>query len=169
MAGESSIKTILRSLQSSLSTMEKNVGKFQNLADIGITTDPKTGQLNFNESKTKQALQEDYDSVAGVFVESDFNQGLGARMATTLKQLKDPMSGPIRSKMKSLDAIIKNQDQDIERRERMLEQKQENIRRKFTSLDNKIAGLKSQGDFLAARLGGGGGGGGAPGGGGAGG
>ena len=78
-------------------------------------------------------------------------------MGERLKGLRDPQSGIIKSRLRGLDNIIKNQDQDIERKERQMEKKEEEIRRRFTALEGQLAGLKNQGNFLAQKLGGPGG------------
>lgn len=166
LAGDSSLKTILRQLQSQLIDVTRISGKYNNLSDIGITTEPKTGILQMDESKVKQALAEDYESVARLFIRAnDGTPGVADRISQALKGLKDPQAGVLKSRLRGLENIIKNQDQDIERRERTMEQRQESVRQRFINLGNKMAGLQSQGAFLAQRLGGAQGGGGGGGGG----
>ncbi len=158
LAGDSSLKTILRSLQSAIIDPTNNRGKYNNLADIGITTDPKSGQLNINESKVRQSLAENYDGVANLFVRAHNGIGIADRLGEKIKNFKDPVGGVLKSKTRSLEQVIKNQDNDIERKERQLEQKEEMIRKRFTNLESQLAGMKSQGDFLQAKFGSGGGG-----------
>jgi len=160
LAADGSIKTVLRSLQSSLVQMPKNSGKFNTLADVGITTNPKTGALTMDESKVRQSLAEDYLGVSRIFTRNRDSSGVADRMAAQLKGIRDPAVGVIKSRMRGLDNVIKNQDQEIERKEGQMKNKEESIRRRFSSLDSQLAGLKSQGDFLSQRFGAQGGGGG---------
>jgi flagellar hook-associated protein 2 len=156
LAADGSIKSVLRQIQGAIYNSPKADGKFRTLADVGITTDPKTGQLSMDESKVRQSLAEDYDGVAGLFIRSPGFAGLGERMSGILRQLRDPGSGMIRSRLRGLDSVIRNQDDDIARRERQFEQKEASIRRRFTALEGQMASMKSQGSFLAQKLGSGG-------------
>jgi flagellar hook-associated protein 2 len=157
LAGEQSLSAVLRGVQSVIGNNQIHGGKFQTLADVGITTDPKTGNLKMDEAKVKNSLTEDYEGVAKLFIRGRDGLGIAEAMASKLKQLRDPGSGAVKSRMRALDNIIKSQDKDIERRERDAEQKGESIRRRFAALDGQIANMKSQGGILAQRMGGGGG------------
>ena len=152
LSGDSGIKMIMRRLQSSLYGMANGGGKYGSLADIGITTDAKTGLLNMDKSKVEAALTEDYEGVAKLFIIGPQGEGIGGRLAGSLKDLRDPGSGVFRTKLKGYDRIIENQNKDIERHERLLQQKEDTIRRRFTSLGSRLSDLQSQGDFLKARL-----------------
>jgi flagellar hook-associated protein 2 len=157
LAGEQSLSAVLRGVQSVVGSNRTNGTKFQTLADIGITTDPKTGNLKMDDAKVKASLAEDYEGVSRLFIRGRDGQGLADSMAAKLKQLRDPGSGAVKSRMRALDNIIKSQDEDISRRERDAETKGESIRRRFAALDGQIANMKSQGGILSARMGGGGG------------
>ncbi|MCX6125402.1 MAG: flagellar filament capping protein FliD [Proteobacteria bacterium] len=156
LSGDSSVKTVMRGLQTTLGGTKTNAGKFQTLSDIGITTDPKSGNLKLDEAKVKSALTEDYEGVSKLFVRGKEATGLADSMATKLKQLRDPTSGAVKSRTKALDNIIKSQDGDIERRERGAVQKEEGIRRRFASLEGQIANLQAQGSVFSGMSKGGG-------------
>jgi flagellar hook-associated protein 2 len=157
LSGDGTIKSVMRGLQTSLMDSKNPGGKFGTLADIGITTDPKTGNLKMDDAKVKQALTEDYEGVAKLFIRGKGGGGLSDALATKVKAFQDPASGVVRSRLRGLDNTIKTQDEGIERRERMLASKEESIRRRFAALEGQMANLQSQGGILAARLGGGGG------------
>lgn len=152
LAGESSLKTVMRGLQTAIGDNRKKDGKYQTLADIGITTDPKTGNLKLDEAKVKQALTEDYEGVARLFIRGREAAGLADTMAAKLKQFRDPASGAIKARTRALDNIIKSQDEDIERRERTLTQKEEGIRRRFSALEGQIANLQTQGSMFQGKM-----------------
>jgi flagellar hook-associated protein 2 len=154
LAGDSSIKTIMRRLQGVVGQGVDTGGKFQTLGEIGITTNPKTGVLEYSESKVKQALAEDYDSVAKLFIRAKGSVGVAAKMAENIRDLRDPRAGVLKSRMRALDRIIENQDEQIADKERILQQRTESIKRRFTALESQLSGLKAQGDFLAQRFGG---------------
>ena len=122
------------------------------MGEIGITTDPKTGTLEYNEAKVRQALSEDYNSVAALFVQKRQSVGVAARLARAVKDLRDPQGGVLKTKVRTLDKIIENQDREIENKQRAMEKKEEAIKRRFSSLESQLSGLKAQGDFLAQRF-----------------
>ena len=153
LSGDSSTRTVMRRLQSSIVGAVSTGGKWSTLGEIGITTDPKTGKLDINEAKVNQSLAEDYESVADLFIQQRGAVGVAARLATAIKGLRDPQGGVLKSKMQTLDKIIENQDKEIELKERQLEKKEESIKRRFTSLESQLSGLKAQGDFLAQKFG----------------
>lgn len=158
LAGDSATRTVLRRLQGAVVQSVNTGGKYSTLGEIGITTDPKTGSLNYSEAKVKQALAEDYDSVAALFVQKRQSVGVAARLATAVRDLRDPQGGALRAKLKTLDKIIENQDREIEQKQRTMAKKEEAIKRRFSSLESRLSGLKAQGDFLAQRFAAGGGG-----------
>ena len=152
LSGDGSIKSIMRRLQGAVVQSLNTGGKYSTLAEIGITTNPKTGELDYNESKVRQSLAEDYDSVAKLFIRSRTNLGVAARLSDSIRDLRDPSFGVLKTRMRGIDRIIENQDEEIARKERTLGQREEAIRRRFSSLESQLSGLKAQGDFLRQRF-----------------
>ena len=153
LAGDGAVRQVMRGLQTALFGNSQSESKFQTLADCGITTNPKSGELNMDEPKVRGALADDYDGVADVFIRSRLGVGVADRIAEQLRSYRDPESGVIRSRLRGLDRIIENQDQGIQRRERQLADKEESIKRRFSSLEGQMANLQQQGNFLAQRFG----------------
>ena len=156
LSGDSSIKLVMRQLQSALVALPKGGERFNTLTEIGISTNPKTGTLDFNESKVREALTEDYDSVANLFIRTSRSVGVAEALAQKLKNFRDPGFGAMKSRIRALDKIIDGHDKEIERRERQLESKEASIRRRFTALETTLSSLQGQSNFLKARFGGGG-------------
>ncbi len=156
LAGNNSVRSVMRSLQGNLSQLSSSSSKFRILADLGIVTDSKSGKLNFDDAKVRAALAEDYEGVANIFIRSEQGEGIAERMAQSVKRLRDPGAGPIKSRIRGLESVLKNSDKDIERKERVAESKEESIRKRFTALEGQMSKLNSQGSYLAARFGGGG-------------
>lgn len=152
LSGDSTIKSVLRQLQSTIGGLPIGGRKYNTIADIGITTNPKSGELLLDETKVRQSLTDDYDAVAALFIRNGDSAGLAESMAERLKNLRDPGFGMVKSKLRGLQQVIDNQDQDIERRERQLDQSEQNIRHRFTALEGTLSGLRGQSDFLKARM-----------------
>ena len=151
MSKDSTLKQLQRSLQSAL--QYQGSGKYRNLAQVGITTDPKTGSLKIDATKVKQALSEDYEGVAELFVQSDRGAGFGARMSDTVRNAQNQQFGVLASKEREYKRTLESFDDDIVRKERAASQRAEGIKRKFAALEGLINGMNSQGQALAARLG----------------
>jgi flagellar hook-associated protein 2 len=160
LVGESSIKMVMRGLQETLYGKPASEGqKFANLADIGITTESKTGLLKMDDAKVKQSLSDDYESVAQLFIRSETSQGMADALAQKLRSFRDPGSGVVKTRISGFDRQMQAQDKEIARQTRLAEAKENQIRRQFGTLSGTLSSLKNQGDFLKAKMGGGGGGG----------
>jgi flagellar hook-associated protein 2 len=153
LSGDSSVRQVMRGLQESLFPNGVGANKFQTLADIGITTNPKTGELQMEESKVRAALTDDYESVAQLFIRSKAGSGIGDRVAEKIRTYRDPSVGVIKSRLRGLDNIIQSQDKDIEKRERQLGDKEQAIKRRFAALESQVNSLQAQGSVLAGKFG----------------
>lgn len=158
LSGDGSVRQIMRGLQGALFPTEAANSKYQTLSEIGIATNPKTGELQMDEAKVRNALTDDYDAVAQLFIRTKFGDGLGERISAQLKSYRDPGQGVIKSRLRGLDSIIEGQDKDIATKERQLGEKEESIKRRFAALDGQLSNLNAQSSFLKQRFGGEGGG-----------
>lgn len=156
LSGDGTVKSVMRQLQTALFPSGAQNTKYQTLAEVGITTNPKTGELSMDDTKVRNALTEDYDGVANLFIRSKFGDGIGERITDRIKSFRNSESGMVRSRIRGLEKVVENSDKEIARRERLLDDKEESIKRRFTALEGQMAGLKAQGDFLSARFGAGG-------------
>jgi flagellar hook-associated protein 2 len=156
LSGDGTVKSVMRQLQTALFPSGAQNTKYQTLAEVGITTNPKTGELSMDDTKVRNALTEDYDGVANLFIRSKFGDGIGERITDRIKSFRNSESGMVRSRIRGLERVVENSDKEIARRERLLDDKEESIKRRFTALEGQMAGLKAQGDFLSARFGAGG-------------
>ena len=152
LSKDNSLKTLRRNLQSALQCVHEG-GKYRTLADIGITTDAKTGALNFDESKAREALADDYLSVSQLFVQSEDFDGVGVRLTNTVRDLQSADHGILSSKDREYRKILASFENDIATKERLAEQRAAGIKRKFAAVESLISGLNTQGQFLAQKLG----------------
>jgi flagellar hook-associated protein 2 len=145
------LRSVRRTLQEA--TQYQGTGKYKNLADVGITTDPKTGALKIDEAKVTQALTDNYVEVAKVFIQSDRGLGVGTRLSDSVRDLQNKSGGAISSKDREYSRALQELDSDIERKERLAAQRGEAVKRRFTALEGLVSGMKAQGDYLQQRLG----------------
>jgi flagellar hook-associated protein 2 len=156
LSKDNTLKTLRRSLQTAM--QYRNPGKISSLAGIGITTDPKTGELKMDEAKVKTSLAEDYLGVAGLFIQGENGAGFGATMGDAVRGVQNSRFGVIPSKEREFKRVLDNFDADIARKERMVSQRAEGIKRRFAAVESLISGMNAQGRSMAQSLGGGGGG-----------
>ena len=159
LSADSSLRSVMRTLQGNLSgaVAGGHAGlqnsTFRTLADIGITTNPKTGTLNLDESKLKAALAADYEGVARIFTRTENGEGVAERLSGAVKRLQSSDGGPLKGRLRALDTMIKQQDQHIERQTRRFESREADLRRRFDGLDAKMAVMKGQQEYLAQKFG----------------
>jgi len=153
LAGDGDVRSMLRQMQSQLAGGAATQGRYGSLAEVGITTDAHTGELKVDNRKLKAALTTDYDGVAKLFVASESGLGVAARLAETIRHLKDPVSGALASRVRGLNELILQQNQSIENQTRRLNERQEQLKRQFGAMQSRLAGLHAQGNVLAARFG----------------
>ncbi|KAB8038007.1 flagellar filament capping protein FliD [Silvanigrella paludirubra] len=153
LSKDNSLRTLRRTLQSAIQ-FSLPTGKYQTLADVGISTDPKTGNLKYDETKAKQALSEDYVGVSKLFIQSDETVGIGIRMSDSVRNLQSQQSGVLPSKDREYKHILENFDKDIAVKNRYAKQKEESIRHQFAVVEQLISGMNAQGQVLQQRLGG---------------
>lgn len=144
LSGESSVRQVNRSLQSAVMS--------SNLVDVGISTNAKTGELILDESKLKDALAKNYDGVMGIFATTESGPGLASRLSDAIKAMKDKSSGAVGSRLKGLDQRIRTQDLEIQKKEQRLSERKASLEKSLGNLDARIAGMETQGQFLAARF-----------------
>jgi flagellar hook-associated protein 2 len=144
------LRSVRRALQEA--TQFQGSGKYRNLADVGITTDPKTGALKMDEAKVKQSLADEYVEVAKLFIQSERGLGIGTRMSDAVRALENRSGGAISSKDREYSRALQELDSDIERKERLAGQRGEAVKRRFTALEGLLSGMKAQGDYLQQRL-----------------
>lgn len=153
LAKDNTLKTLRRAMQNGTQYRSPE-GKFRTLADIGITTDAKTGSLKMDEAKVKQSLAENYEDVARLFIQTNSGPGFGTTMSDGVRGVQNAQAGVLPSKEREYTRMVKGFDDDITRKQRTVEQRAESIKRRFAAMESLIGGLNAQGQALQARLGG---------------
>ncbi len=158
-AGPLSRDNTLRSLRRSLQTAlqyRAGGGKYASIAEMGFSSDPKTGALSMDETKVKKALAEDYNAVVKLFSQNETGPGIATVLSDAVRGAQSPQNGVLASKDREFKRVIENFDKDIDRKERYVGQRAEGLRRKFAALEQLVSGMKAQGQAMQQRLGGGG-------------
>jgi flagellar hook-associated protein 2 len=136
-------------MQTAISTVGN--GSYRSLAEIGITTDAKTGALRLDEGKVRQALAKDYEGVTALFAATKAGEGLSGRLSRAIKGIKDPVHGSLTTRMKGIDRRIRDQDRRIEDQSRRLSERREQISQRLSQTNARIQEMESQAAYLTAR------------------
>lgn len=153
--GLQAVKAQLRNLVTS--EVVSATGKWHSLASIGISTgaigsgvSAAEGTLTVDETKLKNALLEDPSAVESLF---DSANGVAVRLDSYLQKVTtSDTTGLITSRENSLDAQIKDLQDQIDRMNERLALREENLRRQFTQLEVMLSQAQAQGAWLAGQL-----------------
>ncbi|MFC4297890.1 flagellar filament capping protein FliD [Castellaniella hirudinis] len=118
------------------------------LSKIGITTDPKTGKLNIDDTKLTKALAEDSENVKSLFTGVT---GVGTRVdqtAETFTRSGGLFSNTTEGLNKTIADIKKQYDATSDR----IDQRMETYRAQFTQLDAMVSQMNSLSSYLSQQL-----------------
>ena len=110
------------------------------LGELGISFDG-SGNIEFDESAFRAALQEDPDAVETFFSAED--TGFVARFDTLVEELTD-LDGLITSRVDALTLTIEKQNTSLTEMEDRLDAKRDRLNNEFYSLELALADLQSQ-------------------------
>ncbi|SFM42473.1 flagellar filament capping protein FliD [Marinobacter zhejiangensis] len=153
LSGDSTIRSIQSSLRGLLTTIVPGMenSDVRTLGDVGITTDPSTGKLEFDQSVFKEKLKDHPDQVTALFAEQDGVEGIAEQavnLVTDILASDSALSNRTDGLSNALDRIQDQRDQlDLR-----MESLRERLVRQFTAADSLIAQLNSTGSFVLQQL-----------------
>ncbi|WP_368639253.1 flagellar filament capping protein FliD [Castellaniella ginsengisoli] len=118
------------------------------LSKIGITTDPKTGELKIDNDKLTKALSENLDGVKSLFTSGT---GIGSRVdaaAEAFTKSDGLFSTTTAGLNKTITDIKKQYDATADR----IDQRMETYRAQFTQLDAMVSQMNSLSSYLSQQL-----------------
>ncbi|SDX64113.1 flagellar filament capping protein FliD [Marinobacter mobilis] len=153
LSGDSTIRNIQSSLRGLLTTIVPGMenGDVRILGDVGITTDPSTGKLEFDQSVFKEQLKEYPDQVTMLFAEQDGVEGIAERAVNLVTDILGSDSALANRTDGLTDVLDRIQDQRDQLDLRM-DSLRERLVRQFSAADSLIAQLNSTGSFVAQQL-----------------
>lgn len=150
LSSDSVLTGITRSLRSALNVTPAGLsGSFSSLSELGIKTNAKSGELEFDSTDFKQALDTDFASVAEVFAKED--QGYAYRLDSLIDNYLDA-DGPLDGRVDSLNDRIRSMQNRQDSLESRLVLKEQSLRSQYAALDGLIGSLQSTGNFLLQSL-----------------
>ncbi len=148
LGGESVLKGIDRKIQSIFNTSAVGLTK-KHVSEIGIKTDPKTGDISLDSTKLGVALADNYSAVAEIF--SDSTQGFAVRFEAVARDMISA-TGLIETRKEGINSRISGIDKSRVTFEYRLTQRESMFRSQFSLLDGLISKLQTTGSFLTQQL-----------------
>ncbi len=149
LSGSSLLRGVESRLRGVLNQSLTGLGDISYISQLGITSNEKTGKLQFDSARLTTALDQGTDSVASFFTDSD--NGFAARLDGVLDGLLQ--SGGM------IDSVIDGTNSRIDRigdqriaLERRLEAIEKRYRSQFAALDTLMARMTTTSDYLTQQL-----------------
>ncbi len=127
-------------------------GSIKYLAQVGISF-TRTGTLQFDEERFQNVVAKQLGDVQEFFIGDNQTIGLVPKIKQMLNALLDNSNGPLFQRSRGIKQKIDQFNQQIATKERIVAQKEAQLKSQFARLEETMSKLKSQGQFLAARLG----------------
>ncbi|QRF91303.1 flagellar hook-associated protein 2 [Alcaligenes faecalis] len=147
LTGDSMPRRIQSSLRSSLN-IPTTEGSLRSLASIGITTDPKTGDLVVDDKKLATALKENMADVQRLFAGED---AIGNRINKAADEYVKK-GGFIDNATDGADKIGKTLEKQALATAERIDNKIEAYRKQFIQLDRMVNQMKGTSDYLTQQL-----------------
>ncbi len=148
LKGDSFLRSIKNSLKNELNS-SSGTGIYNYLAEIGVTSNKDSGDLELNSDVFNKAIANDYEAVSKLFAEKD--KGIAYRLDNLVDEFIS-FDGLIKSKQNTLDRRIRLNDKDQERVLSSLELKEASLIQQFSTLDTLISKMNSTSASLAGQL-----------------
>ncbi|PZN07129.1 MAG: flagellar hook protein, partial [Bacillota bacterium] len=129
---------------------------YDRLSEIGITTVDKSGILQLDEAKLREALAKDRAAVQRLLVgdpaAGDNGDGVLSRFQQRVETWLQANTGLLDTRIKSLQDRVENYAEQIERMEYRLQLREQNMLRQFQALESLISTLQAQENWLTQQI-----------------
>ncbi len=139
--GNSEIRNISRSLQDIISTTISKDGK--NANDFGLDIQ-RDGTLTFDETKFKEAYNENSDETVEFFKASNATDGLFNKLESQLFDISTSSTGTLKTLKKNYDDDITRLTDEIAKAQERLDSQYDILTKKFADYDLIMGQLSSQ-------------------------
>ena len=166
LAGNSIARSLRDSLVSRASQLNPDLGQtFRSLFDMKDSegnavfelTDSKSGQITLNKTALTNLLNEDPDSVSDVLrYDSDadgvYDGGIAHALNVIVESYNKTNTGIIASQVTSYEDQIDDLDDQLLRMNETLEKRDALLKKQFSSAEQLISQMQSQGNYLSSQL-----------------
>lgn len=147
LTGDSLVRRVESQMRNALNGAEGS-GAIRNLADIGVTTDYKTGKLEINDDKLEAAVKNNLSDVTN-FLTGD--NGIAKRVDNSANEFIKS-GGYISNATDSINRNISLLKDQYESTSTRIDQKMDNYRKQFTQLDVMVNQMNGVSSYLTQQL-----------------
>lgn len=145
--GEGTTRNVQNNLRSLVSSNVSGLsGSLSILAQIGITTDFKYGDLLINTTTLDTKLGTNLDDIADLF--QDSTGGIAVQISDYISNISSTVDGSIELRKDGLQAIIDSISDTIRNMEYRLEKTEDDMVRKFSALEQLVGTYNTIGNYL---------------------
>lgn len=157
LMGDATLRGMVSELRSAVNGVYGDADSpYRSLADIGIKIDASTGQMTLDEDKLNQAIADDPDALAFMFMGTEENPGLAATLDNIITKYvgdsDNKVDGIIKNSTESLNSQVDILQTQIDKTQRLIDASVERHRIQFQQLDSTMAQLNSMSAQLSALL-----------------
>lgn len=145
---------VLREVQSSIKNILSNVqtgSEFKGLANLGVSTDSKTGKLKIEGDKLQNALNENLEQVTNFFVGDGKVTGMATQLHSEVQRYIKT-DGLIDNSTKGINDSISRLKDQVTRVNKEIDSSIERYRQQFIQLDKIMSQLSSVGNYVSQQF-----------------
>jgi len=146
LAGDTSLRSLQQSLHDLITRVVNANSSVRSLADLGVQSDQKTGQLTINSDTLSKALSNDAGAVNALFQTA--SSGLSAVTQSLVKGYTDPLDGVFVAKTKGLNDEVHTMSDELTRMQAHLDAYKASLLAQFAAMEQVVGTLKTVGDYL---------------------
>lgn len=153
LSGDSTIRNIERDLRSSLTSIPSGLegNAVRTLADLGLKTEPSSGELEFDRDVFKEKLVSNPDEVGALLAEQNGVEGIAAKISGTIENYL-ASDGAIAGRTEGLNKALEDVQDQRDRLALRMESYRERLVKQFSAADALIAQLNSTGNYVSQQL-----------------
>jgi len=153
LTGDATVRSIQSDLRQQLTNIPAGLesSPIRMLADVGITTDPSSGKLEFDESVFKEKLQENPEEMTTLFSDTEQGDGIATQMVASAERYLGS-DGLLANRTDGLNDTLEDiEDQRFDLNDRIASY-EERLISQFSAADQLISQIQSSGNYVQQQL-----------------
>ncbi|HDG1704566.1 TPA: flagellar filament capping protein FliD [Kluyvera ascorbata] len=150
LIGDTTLRTIQTQLKSALSNTLSS-SAYKTLAQIGVTSDPSTGQLNVDDDKLSAALKKDSSGVGALIVGDGKKTGITTTIGNNLTSWLSS-TGSIQAAKDGVSKTLNKLTKDYNAASDLIDVKVARYKDQFTQLDVLMTSLNNTSSYLTQQF-----------------
>jgi len=153
LSGDATIRGIQSDLRGLLTAIPEGLegSPVRMLGDVGISTDPSTGKLDFDQAEFKSQLDANPVAVSALFAERDGVDGFAGRALDRLEGFLSS-NGALSNRTKGLSETLGDIQDQRDQLDRRIASYEERLIQQFSAADSLISQIQSTGNYVSQQL-----------------